>query len=174
MAPGRGGKIERGVARRAFTLAELVAACAILAILCGCLNLSASSVIARLSGQSSDARVEREVRETAAWIKSHLHRARMLRRDIKLFVPGWLYTDKIRFSDSSDGDECYYLHGEFIVYKAPTSGSGIQINKFVYSYANHTMTPACTLPIFKKTKDGYQMTSWKISISGRGYVTVRQ
>jgi hypothetical protein len=131
-------------------------------------------VIARLSGQSSDAHVEREVREAAAWIKSHLHRARMLRRDITLFVPGGLYTGKIRFSDSSDGDECYYLHGEFIAYKAPVSDSGIQTHEFAYSYVNQTMTPACTLTILKKTKDGYQTTSWKISISGRGYVTVRK
>jgi hypothetical protein len=39
---------------------------------------------------------------------------------------------------------------------------------------SQTMTPACTLGIKKKTKDGYQMTAWEISISGRGYVTIRK
>jgi hypothetical protein len=174
VAYGGGGKIARGVARKAFTLAELAVTCSLMAILCGCINLAASSVIAGFSDQTSDRAVEREAREAVAWIKSHLHRARMLRGDITLFVPGdGICASYIRFS--GPGKESYHLHGESIGFKVPyRSEGGYTINFFVYSYIHQTMTPAFRLGIWRKTEGGYVPVGLNIYATGRGYVYLKK
>jgi type II secretory pathway pseudopilin PulG len=174
VAYGGGGEIEFGVGRKAFSLVELVVTCSIIAILCGCMNLTAASVIARFSDQSSERAVEHEARQAAAWIKSHIHRARMLRCNLTLFIPGGEHAEMIRFDDRGEADRFYFLYGESIGFRAPIGYSGLQTNYFAYMYIYQTMSPALNISILKKTKGGYLPTGWKIYVSGRGYVTLRR
>ncbi|MDR1019536.1 MAG: hypothetical protein LBL73_02160 [Synergistaceae bacterium] len=152
------------LARRSFTLVELAVTCSVVAILCGCINLAASPVIAVFLDESRERAVEREVRETASWIKSYLHRARALRRDMRIYVPAVPATPVIYFEGKNDVTERYALYGESIGFRASSA-------YFAYNHLHQTMTPAFQLRILKVTDSGYEMTDWVVKVSGRGHVT---
>jgi hypothetical protein len=154
------------LARRSFSLVELVVTCSVIAILCGCASIAATQALAVFSDDASDRAIEREAMEVVAWIKTHLHRARALRSDVKLFVTKERYTREISFEDFPGGKKDYYEpSNEFIAFRAPGAF-------FIYSYRHQTMTPSLRLSIHKKTNNGFKYAGLDIVVSGYGLVTL--
>jgi Tfp pilus assembly protein FimT len=158
--------------RRSFTLVELAVTCSIIAILCGCIGLAASPVIAGFLDESGERAVEREVLDAVSWIKSHFHRARALRRDVVLQIPAQFITPIIFFKDDHDSIDNYSLSGELIGFNVISTSA--QRVYFVYSHQHLTVTPSVRIRIYKLTAGGYKKTDWIIKVSGRGYVSTER
>ncbi|MDR0649471.1 MAG: hypothetical protein LBF92_09080 [Synergistaceae bacterium] len=155
------------LAKRSFTLAELVVTCSVVALLCGCVTLAASPVIAVFLDESRERAVEREVLEAVSWIKGHLHAARALRRDVTLKMYANVEpTLSFRCYGDYKDDEMY---SELIGFQA--SSSSMWAKRFTYSHQFQTMSPAIEIRIYKLTDHGYKITDWVVKISGRGLVT---
>jgi hypothetical protein len=146
-------------------------ACAVLVIICGFSVITASPIIKRFSDASSDYNVEREVRQTVAWIKDHLYKARTLRHNLRFD----LYNDPAMSEIKATPDfiDAPYdkMYGEVIAFRASTEGETV-LHRFTYDYLHQTLSPGVEIRVLKKNDAGYEVTDWVIRLSGFGMVSL--
>jgi hypothetical protein len=172
MAPGGDRKIRRRIRASAFSVAELLVACVIIAAAGGAAMLTASRVAARFDVFCSDYSVEREAEAAASWIAGQLHRARMLREDVKIFTPSSKQPipeiSAIRMRASGLTPEKWT--GKKIAFTVFGSSGAWEQPNHTYKYLFQTMSPAFYLDVYKLRGDLYEKTGWKIVVSVRGLV----
>jgi prepilin-type N-terminal cleavage/methylation domain-containing protein len=176
MAAGGSFKIRSKLGWRAFTLVELVVACAIMAIITSGASLGISSFYRRFGDLSSDYNIEKEANAARRWISWQIYRTRALRQDLTLFIPVSGVSPRIsvfRLPPSGAARAEPWI-GENIAFKV-YSASGTPSKSFhEYNYLRQTMTPAASLRVYRRSGGAYEMTDWIITVSGYGMVSLRR
>jgi hypothetical protein len=171
MAAGGDRKNKRRIRTVAFTVAELLIACAIFMTAGGGVMLVASGVVARFDIFCSDYSVEREAEAASAWIAGQLHRARMFREDVKIFTPSSKQPlpdiSAIRIRALPDLKPEKWV-GEKIAFTVFNSSGPREQPNHTYKYMFQTMSPAFYLDVHRLKGDSYEKTGWKIVVSGSG------
>lgn len=153
---------------RGFSLVEILVALTILAILGGCVFISAGKLLRRYADPLSPERIEGEVARTVAWIDDLFDRARLSERNFSLIVSPITPSDffVVVWQNSEGSEEWRSDNIGLRVYSSSSSPSGI----FRYNWRTQTLTPALTLRVFQQKNHRYIGTKWFIIISAYGMV----
>jgi prepilin-type N-terminal cleavage/methylation domain-containing protein len=173
MARRGGRKIKRRL-RCGFTLVEVLVACALLASIGGGTLFAGASLYDQLS-DTSDYSARREAAEAVAWLRGLFHDARVLREDFTLVASGYSgpFPTLTVLRRTADGHEYEHWVGRNIAFSVEME-SGTPAAAHTYDHMFQTMSPAFTLNVHKKKKDGkYEFSGRTITISVHGAVNLK-
>jgi Tfp pilus assembly protein FimT len=151
--------------KKAFSLVELTVILAVFAIVVSTAFVTGTSMIKRYSDKRSDFRVEGEVEEAAAWLRSVITRALWNKSDFTLMVSA-SGAESLMSVKWKTTDELESWNAENVAFKTSGNVTGAFSN---YSHRYQTLTPALSINVFYKD-DRKTRTGWTISASGYGYV----
>jgi prepilin-type N-terminal cleavage/methylation domain-containing protein len=151
--------------KKAFSLVELMVVLAVFAFVVSAAFVTGTSMIKRYSDKRSDFRVEGEVEEAAAWLRSVITRALWNKSDFTLMVSAsgaesWM---RVKWKTT---DEWESWNAENVAFKTVGNVTGVFSN---YSHRYQTLTPAISITVYHKD-DRKTRAGWTISASGYGYV----
>lgn len=157
------------VNRRAFSLPEMLAVCAIISILASPVLVSAATLIRKYSDPLSEYNIERSVEDTVAWLNSIIERSLLEKRDfiIEINPQKTSRTLKAKFTGPTETVEhksrnlAYRINGGL---NAPQN--------YHHSHLYQTMSPAFELTVFawSEADDLYTNTDRSIIVSVYGLV----
>ncbi len=158
--------------RRAFTLIEALLVCALLALLAAPATVSVARLAGRFSDPYSPYNIEREVRDTAEWIKGVMRRALLERRDFAFEIYGTAPNPRIRAIWPTPLETVEW-RSDRIAYRVNRTDT-IMPEQFHYSHRYQTMSPAFALDVFAQTPEHgvTKQTEWGIVVSLYGLVRI--
>jgi prepilin-type N-terminal cleavage/methylation domain-containing protein len=151
--------------KKAFSLVELMVVLVLFAFVLSAAFVTGTSMIKRYSDKRSDFRVEGEVEEAAAWLRSVITRALWNKSDFTLMVSAdaaesWMI---VKWKTTGEHES---WNAENVAFKTAGNATGVFSN---YSYRYQTLTPAISIIVYYKD-DRRTRAGWAISASGYGYV----
>jgi prepilin-type N-terminal cleavage/methylation domain-containing protein len=151
--------------KKAFSLVELMVVLIVFAFVISSAFVMGTSMIKRYSDKRSYFRVESEVGEAAAWLRSVITRALWNKSDFTLMVSAdsaesWM---SVKWKTTGERES---WNAENVAFKTAGNSTGVFSN---YSYRYQTLTPALSIIVYYKD-DRKTRAGWTISASGYGYV----
>jgi prepilin-type N-terminal cleavage/methylation domain-containing protein len=151
--------------KKAFSLVELMVVMAVFGFIVSASFITGTSMIKRYSDKRSDFRVEGEVEEAAAWLRSVITRALWNKSDFTLIVSADSPESLMSVKWKTTGERESW-NAQNLAFKTVGNATGVFSN---YSHRYQTLTPALSITVYyeddRKTRAG-----WTISASGYGYV----
>ncbi|MDR3165617.1 MAG: type II secretion system GspH family protein [Synergistaceae bacterium] len=151
--------------KNAFSIVELMTVIALFAFILSATLVTGTSMIKRHADKRSDFRVESEVEEAAAWLRSVITRALWNKSDFTLMVSADGAESSMNVKWGTSGEREYW-NAENIAFKTAGNATGVSSN---YSYRYQTLTPAISITVYYKD-DRRTRAGWTISASGYGFV----
>ncbi|MDR1579733.1 MAG: type II secretion system GspH family protein [Synergistaceae bacterium] len=158
--------MEPACKKHAFSLVELMTVIALFAFVLSTTFVTGTSMIKRYSDKKSDFRVEGEVENAAAWLRSVITRALWSKSDFTLMVSANKAESWMIVKWKTTGEQEFW-NAENVTFKTAGNATGVFSN---YSHRYQTLTPAISIIVYYED-DRKTRTGWAISVSGYGYVS---
>lgn len=146
---------------------ELMVVIALFAFVISTALITGTSMMKRYSDKRADFRVEGEVEDAAAWLRSVITRALWNKSDFTLMVSADGAESLMSVKWKTTGERESW-HAENVAFKTAGNATGVFSN---YSSRYQTLTPAISIVVYYND-DRRTRAGWAISASGYGYVRV--